>query len=210
MRRSASAESRRRLGQSERWIEIPRPWVTYPTTRSPGTGWQHWAYRTISPSTPWILIPRPSRRRSITRPNAVGLGAWRSSAGRSGYSARIMVPSAMSPRPSAACSCSAVPTESPAAARSRRSASGGSRRRALRQTLHVPAGREDEDLVLVEVDLQELEELLGRVGVLLQLEQLAEPRQMAVQLVRTLAPFLEQPVRRDAVLRGVVHLVRTD
>jgi len=33
-----------------------------------------------------------------------------------GYSARIMVPSAMSPRPSAACSCSAVPTESSVAA----------------------------------------------------------------------------------------------
>src|SRR5947209_7443168 len=218
MRRSALAERRRRLGQSERWIEIPRPWVTYPTTRSPGTGWQHWAYRTISPSTPWILMPRPSRSRSITRPNAVGLGAWSSSAGRSGYSARIMVPSAMSPRPSAACSCSAVPTERSVAARSltvladfrvhrKREVD---RRRALRQALHVAAGGEDEDLVLVEVDLQELEKLLGRVGVLLQLEQLAEPREMAVQLVRALATFLEQPVRRDAVLRGVVHLMGPD
>ena len=31
----------------------------------------------------------------------------------------------------------------------------------LGQTLHVPARREDEDLVLIEVDLQELEEFLG-------------------------------------------------
>ncbi len=54
------------------------------------------------------------------------------------------------------------------------------RRRALRQAFHVAAGREDEDFVLIEVDLQELEELLGRVGVLLQLEQLAEPRQVTV------------------------------
>src|SRR6267154_1377621 len=43
------------------------------------------------------------------------------------------------------------------------------RRRSFGQTLHVAAGGEDEDLVLVEVDLQELEELLGRVRVLLQL-----------------------------------------
>src|SRR5256885_10674838 len=58
-------------------------------------------------------------------------------------------------------------------------------RRALRQTLHVAAGREHEDLVLVEVDFQELEKFLGRVRVLLQLEQLAEPREVAVQLVRS-------------------------
>src|SRR6266436_1685824 len=84
------------------------------------------------------------------------------------------------------------------------------RRRSFGQTLHVAAGGEDEDLVLVEVDLQELEELLGRVRVLLQLQQLPEPRQMAVQLVRALAPFFEQPVRRDAVLRGVVHFMGAD
>src|SRR5256885_3291111 len=48
------------------------------------------------------------------------------------------------------------------------------RRRTFRQALHVAPGREDEDLVLVEVDLQELEELLGRVGVLLQLERSEE------------------------------------
>src|SRR5207302_10333198 len=49
----------------------------------------------------------------------------------------------------------------------------------------------------------------GRVRVLLQLEQLAEPRQVAVELVRAL-PFLEEPVRRDAVLGGVMHLAGAD
>src|SRR5690349_22703926 len=29
----------------------------------------------MSPSTPWILIPRPNRIRSMTLPNAVGLGS---------------------------------------------------------------------------------------------------------------------------------------
>src|SRR2546429_1455266 len=75
---------------------------------------------------------------------------------------------------------------------------------------HVAAGREHENLVLVEVDFQELEKFLGRVRVLLQLEQLAEPREVAVQLVRALAALLEEPVRRDTVLRGVVHLMGTD
>ncbi len=41
--RRSSAASVSRFGQSERWIEIPRPCVTYPTTESPGTGWQHCA-----------------------------------------------------------------------------------------------------------------------------------------------------------------------
>src|SRR5258705_12131307 len=82
------------------------------------------------------------------------------------------------------------------------------RRRALGETLHVAARREDEDLILVQVDLQELEELLGRVGVLLQLDELAEPGQMAVQLVGGLAALLVEPVRRDAVLGRAVHLAR--
>ena len=54
---------------------------------------------------------------------------------------------------------------------------------ALGQPLHVALRREDEDLVLIEIDLQELEEFLGAVGVLLQLEQLAEPAEMLVELV---------------------------
>ena len=60
------------------------------------------------------------------------------------------------------------------------------RRRALGQLHHVALRREDEDLVLVQVDLEELEELLGPVGVQLQLEHLAEPAEVLVQLVRRL------------------------
>ena len=83
------------------------------------------------------------------------------------------------------------------------------RRRALGQPLHVALRREDEDLVLVEVDLQELEELLGAVGVLLQLEQLAEPAEVLVELVG-LAVALVEPVGRDAELGRAVHLLGAD
>src|SRR3989454_9494864 len=61
------------------------------------------------------------------------------------------------------------------------------RRRAFGQPLHVAPRREHEDLILIQVDLQELEEFFGRVGVLLQLEQLPEPGEMAVELVGALA-----------------------
>ena len=79
-------------------------------------------------------------------------------------------------------------------------------RGALGQPLHVALGREDEDLVLVEVDLQELEELLRAVGVLLQLQQLAEPAEVLVELVGLPVPLVD-PVGRDAVLGGAVHLL---
>src|SRR5439155_20387141 len=75
------------------------------------------------------------------------------------------------------------------------------RRRALRQPLHVAARRKDEDLVLIEVDLQELEEFLGGVRVLLQLDQLPEPRQMVIELVGALAVFLIEPTGCDTVPR---------
>ena len=74
-----------------------------------------------------------------------------------------------------------------------------------RQALHVAFRREDEDLVLVQIDLEELEELFGRVRVLLKLDELPEPAEVLVQLVRT-ASFLVDPVRGDPVLRGPVHL----
>src|SRR5207253_1499427 len=80
---------------------------------------------------------------------------------------------------------------------------------ALGEPFHVATRRENEDLVLVQVDLEELEELLGGVRVLLQLEELAEPRQVTIELVGTL-PLLEQPVRCDPVLGGAVHLARAD
>src|SRR2546422_329612 len=64
--------------------------------------------------------------------------------------------------------------------------------------------------VLVQVDLEELEKLLGRVGVLLQLDELAEPREVAVELVGGALAFLEEPVGGDAVLRRVVHVAGAD
>jgi hypothetical protein len=83
------------------------------------------------------------------------------------------------------------------------------RRGPLRQPLHVALRREDEDLVLVEVHLQELEKLLRTVGVLLQLQELAEPAEMLVQLVG-LAVALVEPVRRDTELGRAVHLLGAD
>jgi hypothetical protein len=80
---------------------------------------------------------------------------------------------------------------------------------ALRQPLHVSLRREDEDLILVEVDLQELEKLLGAVGVLLQLQELAEPAQVLIQLIPS-AIALVDPVRRDAVLCCPVHVLGSD
>ena len=81
---------------------------------------------------------------------------------------------------------------------------------ALGEPLDVAARRKDEDLVLIEIDLQELEELLGAVGVLLQLDELAEPRQVAVQRIGRLPARFVQPVRGNAVLGGAVHVASAD
>src|SRR2546422_11621635 len=80
----------------------------------------------------------------------------------------------------------------------------------LFRSLHVAARRKDKDLVLIEVDLQELEEFLRRVRVLLQLDQLPEPRQMVIELVGALAVFLIEPVGSDTVLRRAMHVARPD
>ena len=80
----------------------------------------------------------------------------------------------------------------------------------LGEPLHVALRREDEDLVLVEVDLEELEKLFRVMGLLLELEQLPEPAEVLVQLVGTLLGGLVEPVGRDAVLRGPVHLLGPD
>src|SRR5437870_4904117 len=42
---------------------------------------------------------------------------------------------------------------------------------------------EDEDLVLIEIQLEKLEELIRRLGVHLQLEHLAKPGEVAIELV---------------------------
>ncbi len=84
------------------------------------------------------------------------------------------------------------------------------RRRPLGQLLHVAFRGEHEDLVLVEVHLEELEEFLGGVGVLLELEELAEPGEVPVNLALLPPLALVQPVGRDAVLGGPVHVLGPD
>ena len=83
------------------------------------------------------------------------------------------------------------------------------RRRALRQLDDVARRREDEDLVLIQIELEELQELVGRLGVHLELEHLAEPRQVPIELV-ALRVFLVPPVRGDAEVRRAMHVARAD
>ncbi len=84
------------------------------------------------------------------------------------------------------------------------------RRGARRQFLDVAFRREDEDLVLEDVELHALDEL-GRVGdVPLPIDQLAQPGELCVVLLVDAAALLVAPVGRDADLRDAVHLVRSD
>src|SRR3954468_22113065 len=57
------------------------------------------------------------------------------------------------------------------------------RRRAFGQLDYVAGGREYENLILIQIELQEFEELVGSFGVELQLEDLSEPLQSAIELV---------------------------
>ena len=71
----------------------------------------------------------------------------------------------------------------------------------------VALGREDEDLVLEQVDLHRVHELSGVLQFLVPLQQLAQPGELLLEpWIGLLAPLLVAPVRRDAVLGGVVHL----
>jgi hypothetical protein len=75
-----------------------------------------------------------------------------------------------------------------------------------------PFGREDEDLVLEDVELDPLDEL-GRVrlrDVALPLHQLAQPGELGVVLAVGLRPFLVAPVGGDADLADLVHRVGPD
>ncbi len=80
------------------------------------------------------------------------------------------------------------------------------RRRARRQRDHAALRREDEHLVLFEVDLQALHELAGIGGVLLPVDDALEPHQILGRVVL----LLVREVRGDAVLGPAVHLVGTD
>src|SRR5690606_31742601 len=85
------------------------------------------------------------------------------------------------------------------------------RRCATGELLHVALRREDEDLVLEQIDPEELHELLRLARVLLPLEDLAEPGERLVDLVaRAVRALLVAPVRRDTVLGRAVHLRRAD
>src|SRR6185437_1798679 len=78
----------------------------------------------------------------------------------------------------------------------------------LGQLYDVAGWREYEYLVLIQIQLEKFEKLVRRLGIELQLQHLAEPLEMPVQLIRIARVFLESPVRRDAVLCGAVHLAR--
>src|SRR5438105_4599018 len=80
------------------------------------------------------------------------------------------------------------------------------RRCSFGQLDHIAGRREDENLVLVKIELEELEELVRRLRIELELEHLPEPLERAIELVGAARIFLESPVRRDSVLRGAVHL----
>ena len=66
-------------------------------------------------------------------------------------------------------------------------------------------GREDEDLVVLEVDLQRLHELAGVGGLLLPVDHALQPEQVLGRLA-----LLVAPVRGDAVLGAPVHLLGAD
>src|SRR4051812_18323683 len=83
-------------------------------------------------------------------------------------------------------------------------------RGSLRELNDVARRREDENLVLVQVELEELEKLVWSLRVHLQLEHLPEPLEVPVEIVRARLDFLVAPVRRDAIVRGAVHLARAD
>ena len=85
------------------------------------------------------------------------------------------------------------------------------RRRARRHHAHVAARREDEDLVAEHVRLDGLEEVLGAGGLLLPLDEVAQPgHALLVLAVGAAGILLVAPVRGDAVLGDLVHLVGAD
>ena len=80
----------------------------------------------------------------------------------------------------------------------------------LGQLVQVTLGAEDEDLVLVEVDLEALEELLGAFLQAVLGEHLLDPREEAVQLIVAVAALLVNPVGGQTVLGNAVHFTRAD
>ena len=81
------------------------------------------------------------------------------------------------------------------------------RRRAAGQIDDLALGREDEDFIAEQIDLERLDKLLGVARVVLPVQNLPQPVQLVVQAVRCLLALLVAPVRRNAVFRNAVHLV---
>src|SRR3954463_8023141 len=84
------------------------------------------------------------------------------------------------------------------------------RGRAFWQLDDIACRREHKDLVLIQIELEELQELIGRLGVHLKLEDLPKPREVAIELVSASLFALVSPVRRDAIVRGTMHLACAD
>ena len=84
------------------------------------------------------------------------------------------------------------------------------RRGAPRKGFDLPLGREGVDLLRIEVDLQVLDELLRIADLVLELEQLPHPLEIALVALVADAPFLVFPVRRNAFFGPPVHLDRPD
>ena len=85
------------------------------------------------------------------------------------------------------------------------------RRRAGRERLDLALRREDEDLVLDQLDAQRVRELRRVLDVLLPVEQALEPLELVVGRLDDAVcarALLVAPVRGDAVLGRVVHLAR--
>ena len=75
---------------------------------------------------------------------------------------------------------------------------------------NVAGRREDEDLVLIQIQFQEFEKLARCLGIQLQLEHLAEPRELSIEFAGRLVGLFVQPVRRDSVVGGAMHLARAN
>ncbi len=84
------------------------------------------------------------------------------------------------------------------------------RRGAAREGEDLPLGREDVDLVRVEVDLQRGEERARVLDLLLPLQELAQPEDVGIAGQRRGLPLLVAPVRRDPLLGDEVHLAGAD
>ncbi len=73
----------------------------------------------------------------------------------------------------------------------------------------VAGGREHEDLVLIQIEFEELQELVGRLRVELEFQDLAEPGEVPVEFVGALAPPCTASARRCRSRRPV-HVARAD